>query len=869
MKQRLVTLVDFLKREFSSYPPYYEKDSDFKVAKDALDESIATSSLLADRSIECVSVPLREQAPAYRDEILILEQALEQQVKLRDVAQKRLVILDNKRASYEKAVEGKKVFLKDISLLLNISKPSLALIAVSNKALVRQIKMLQVLVTKLKVIFTDDPGVFLKNGGTFDSMETAGINCSEEVRALGNLSKQPKKELIEFVQKIRCEIKTSSVRFNKLYDIIYKEADEARVDKTAINAKKDQFDHVVRTPQSNGEDYIEYLHNKSLELEKIVTAFEHSIPSLRAPVKDAYLKKMGLIMPEIANQIDGIHEKIDKYKVTNAEKEAWLTQLKLHLDAGRREVTSSFPLDSIVDRHQQLIASQAAIMSLIEKINRHLMIHDDVVSVLTVNTADICNFLTLADKINAPDADGSAPFLVLNHYLDQPGYVTEATFLSQLASHLGLFEPKGLNAIKLFIETKKQTPEVDALNIKLAFIDNCMAKNIDYKPYLSSPDVIAATLQLKNWGFERYISSDTCNNDSFSHAICALKDNRIKPTEEALNDLKDDVETCDKIYKQPMKDALAVLKTADITLSWDIVQKLLADPMKCEVICQQNRYRESQSDRDKILPHTFKGVLNDILDIDQPPIIAALSAVDNDALSQPNTRWPNCCMHSFVYLLKESPKIVAIFGQGKLNEDIPFLTPLIERLPQAHWLNSFWDSEGKSDGRNPGDNVRAHLALYEVVLGKLSAANLQPKASNLPSISHFMWKFNGFLDGMVKKYDQPDKQDFKNVIEQFRRQSMPILLAPKKLEEKQEDLERLARSTFKPKHHLQNILLDVLQFISLLFIVIIPVRIASNKSALFQQEKSEMCNRISDFKKELTQRNADDEAAAITPRLNK
>ena len=867
MKQRVVTLVDFLKSEFSSYPLYYQKDSTFKAAKDALDESISTSSVLVESSIERVRGTSKQQEEALRDVIPILEEACQQQVNLRKVAQQRLAILDDKRARYEKAVAAKQTFLEDISSLLDISQESLTLIATSNEALVLQIKELQVQVEKLKAIFPDDPGVFLTNGGTFDSMGTAARNCSAEVSVLWQMSEPLKKPVREFIQKIKIDIARTFDDFKLVYETIYRQIEEAHVDKTAINAIKTRFDRVLIDPQVDGVDSIDYLHKKSLELKKIVTEFGRSIPSLQAPVKEAYLKKMGLIKSHIELEIAEVCGKAEGYRITSAEDVARLTLLRSHLDGDRSQIRASRPLEDIMDRHRQLIASQEGIMPLIDEINRHLRIHDDVVSVLKVNVEDTCDFTTLAANINTSFADGSALFVLLNQYLNQGDYVTEAKFLSQLARHLELYNPTGLDAIKLFI-APKMTPEAVVLKEKLAFIDSCTEKGIDYRPYLLMDHVIAATLHLKNWGFGEHISLDTCRNNSFSNAICVLQKKGIKPTPAALETLKSDISTCEMINTELMDKALEVLRTAEITLSWDIVQKLLAEPIKCEVICQQNTYRESQYGSSKIALNTFKGVLNDIVDTEQLPIIKALSAVGKYALSQGNTRWPNCCMHSFVYLLKEGPKIAAILGQGHLKENISFLTPLIKLLPTAPLLSTYWKSKGEPDGRNPGGDFKAHLGLYGDVLDKLFEANQQPKACALPSMAHFMWEFNGFLDGMVTGYRQPDKKDFINIIEQFRRQSMPILLAPKTLEEKKEDLENLARSTFKPKHHLRNIRLDVLQFISLLFIVIMPVRVAFNKSALFQQERSEIHNQISDFKKAYKPSKADDEPSGTTPSPN-
>ena len=98
---------------------------------------------------------------------------------------------------------------------------------------------------------------------------------------------------------------------------------------------------------------------------------------------------------------------------------------------------------------------------------------------------------------------------------------------------------------------------------------------------------------------------------------------------------------------------------------------------------------------------------------------------------------------------------------------------------------------------------------------------------------------------MVSEYNKSDSDDFKKVVERYRRRTMQILLTVSSPQSKKECLEKLTSDTFKQENQQFNVFLDLFQILSQLWIVIIPVRLALNKSAFFSEEKSKIHHDIS------------------------
>ena len=149
---------------------------------------------------------------------------------------------------------------------------------------------------------------------------------------------------------------------------------------------------------------------------------------------------------------------------------------------------------------------------------------------------------------------------------------------------------------------------------------------------------------------------------------------------------------------------------------------------------------------------------------------------------------------------------------------------------------------------NPAEKVHEYIKENKygsTLLRRLRLANQTPEPYCFTQMSQFMGAFNTYLDSMVSEYNKSDSDDFKKVVERYRRRTMQILLTVSSPQSKKECLEKLTSDTFKQENQQFNVFLDLFQILSQLWIVIIPVRLALNKSAFFSEEKSKIHHDIS------------------------
>ncbi|WP_019217062.1 hypothetical protein [Legionella tunisiensis] len=91
------------------------------------------------------------------------------------------------------------------------------------------------------------------------------------------------------------------------------------------------------------------------------------------------------------------------------------------------------------------------------------------------------------------------------------------------------------------------------------------------------------------------------------------------------------------------------------------------------------------------------------------------------------------------------------------------------------------------------------------------------------------------LDDFVENYP---KQAVKGQLENFRNAAIPVLLTDKNCEAKQKELCTLAKKHFEHQDFPRRVLADVLQFITLTFLFIMPYRAYKGKSLLFSQAET-------------------------------
>jgi hypothetical protein len=878
MKVNLVTITNFLKSDFPS-PPYYEKDTKFKAAKDAVEKSRTTATLLINDLIKGMGSRGEEETEVTRakritlpEALAVLESSYHQQSLLRQAAQKEMDRLDKYFAPYEKAVQDKKLFLESATVVATLPKDSLALIGKSDKLLALEIAKLQDQIKDLR-LFPDSVDAFFAKGGTLADVEVAARNCQAEVGAYKVFHEDLNTKYTKFAQKIAEDISQTIANFNIVYDDISRQIDASFGDKKALVALKTKFDSILTADKEPGVGKIVLKHNQALKLKAIFTELEASIPSLIKDVSKTLQDKIDITRAQIDGQIKEVEDKIVRFKLTSPEEKALVAKVRSYKSGQEHRIANPDVLKSI---HATLLTRQGEFDTDIEELNRRLAKHTAVAAVLTRKDAGSqFDFAELARCINTSAADGKAIFVTLNQYLgstDGGGDVSESTFTSQLADHLALFNATGLKAIKEFIEPKT-SPEANVLKEKLAFIDICVSKEIPYQPYLESgkANVIAATLQLKKWGLDAYISMPTAtsktilNNETFCDALLVLKEFNINPTATFVDKLSVDLEKCEFIIRKVNKaltvlrgpDAeieptlemveallenvehndiicekvsgvLPILKESGIKPTWEIVQQLLRDPNKCDVIEKQSI---TQTDPNKkILPYTFKALLEQVLATEDKDVMKAMLAVHKHAPAHFGP-W-------LLFLVKESPQLREILTKedSTVITNLPFIIPLFKELPRSmdilHVLKPAEMIESELDKMiliaSMKTKMQVRLEHYGPVFDALRNANSNPLDCALPKMARFMTKFSDELEGYFFQ------QDRHTPMSRFRREVIPLLLTNKGIEEKHADLNTLARAHFPIQNFGQQVVADILYFISGLFTWIKGVQAARNESTLFK-----------------------------------
>ena len=837
LKRMFEVLASSLKRDISEYlsfPPSYEKDSICKEVKAALVMSHDTSSKLVDKLTPLFTSTPGVSVATFQQAIKALESADQQLLGYLNKVQQRRIILDEMRARYERTMDEKRHFLANSSSLLTISKPSLALIGISDKALASHIMDFQKKVIEFNKRFPDSLESFLgQHDDSFDKMSMAVAHLTEETRAHWAAADKLIKDVERCTEKFLMEITNACEHFRVVYDMLSQQFNEAQVDRSTINAIQTKFQRALER-QANGVYDIDCLHRKSAELTAIIKRLEGDIPRLTKPAQLALVGNIKQIKERINDQIKETLEQVGKYWFARPEELELVRKLRSYHEEMRSEVMSS--IDYLVVRRRQLVERETAIIPIIEKLNQHLKTHQVVVTILKKDRYGQYDFKELATVLGAStstDMDRDL-FTILGNHLTPPTLVPEEEFLSQLASQLKLFDFRGLGAIKKFI-AQKDSQSANAIKEKLAFINICIEKGILHRTYLDDSLVVKAIVQLKTWRFDAHISYEACKNPGFINAVCLLKQYDIQPTLEILDALK-----TEEIY-----GTLDALNNAQIPLTHDLLQRLLDDPLKCALICQQNAYRESLLPADRIQRHAFKGVLNDILNLEDKAVIKALSDIGKLPV---NKGWPQGYLHSMLYLLQANSSLTAVLENNPLQQNVPFLGPLIQQLPSdAGSLSAYWGEDGVRIG-NPAEKVHEYIKENKygsTLLRRLRLANQTPEPYCFTQMSQFMGAFNTYLDSMVSEYNKSDSDDFKKVVERYRRRTMQILLTVSSPQSKKECLEKLTSDTFKQENQQFNVFLDLFQILSQLWIVIIPVRLALNKSAFFSEEKSKIHHDIS------------------------
>lgn len=129
-------------------------------------------------------------------------------------------------------------------------------------------------------------------------------------------------------------------------------------------------------------------------------------------------------------------------------------------------------------------------------------------------------------------------------------------------------------------------------------------------------------------------------------------------------------------------------------------------------------------------------------------------------------------------------------------------------------------------------NSPRYLALIKAQT--FSTFDLEERKKHIQKIHHF-----------VSTYPNPDKRTGL-ALKQFYSQSIPILLSSSVNKAREQNLIDLAHGLFKHPDMKQRVLLDVLQLITGLFLIVMPLRYLSGKSVFFFRERPKVENSLID-----------------------
>ena len=420
----------------------------------------------------------------------------------------------------------------------------------------------------------------------------------------------------------------------------------------------------------------------------------------------------------------------------------------------------------------------------------------------------------LTRRVNE-EPDAAILLSVIGQYVTEDN---ESTFLAQLSDNLHSFHQAKLPFIKSLV-SNKESDEARQIRRKLAFMDLGGEQGTNFNPrnFLRCPNAISAAVLLEELGLRDLLTNAILENSAFC-------------------------------------DAVQVLTRIGTPMDAGLVRRLVLDTNKCEIICQHEVLYQDRSIitlRSRLSAEIYKALIEDFLKTDEN----VARAVNKIKLAV-----PEYCTPLLLVLIKEHEKLRTLLCDDphKLFQyNLPFLMPILKRLtanPMAPrvYLENYLSSRITPAGRGYSDMRRelpvlGREELYracfpdrrdEQILVLLRAAN-QPSIdrTTFKKMSKLMTRLNEFVDDRMTHYAQPEE---KEALTKFRRDAVFLLLGNESVEKKKVNFEKLAYKHFKHPNLGKNILLDILQFITGLFLIVMPIRLLCGHYALFSHAKSHM-----------------------------
>lgn len=397
----------------------------------------------------------------------------------------------------------------------------------------------------------------------------------------------------------------------------------------------------------------------------------------------------------------------------------------------------------------------------------------------------------------------------------------ESTFLGALVNSLHLVKFEKLGLIKTFIEGREGDAVVE-IRKRIAFIELVSTTRVQAFHFLNNPKAMSAATVLNDLNLQCFINHETLSNESFCNALEILQKHQIQLTESR-------------------------------------VRTLLFDKNKYEIICQQSELNGIATGIDRgyvsLASDVFKALINDFLDADasvaeaiykvhtarvNPSRISARFSTRFSTRIDPTA--PNYCTPWLLVLIKEHKELRDLICNPRFEENLPFLMPLLQQVKESATLARPYMLDYLS--LNAGTRTFGKERLLSIwlhqqdkdILKALQNANRRPAVHRFTRMSALMRELNNFIDVRADNALPADKI----ILKKFRKEAMLVLLSTDTVEQKKAKFENLAYNHFAHPKYKTNLLKDVLQFITGLFIVIMPLRyLLGCDSVFFTGNKSE------------------------------
>ena len=423
------------------------------------------------------------------------------------------------------------------------------------------------------------------------------------------------------------------------------------------------------------------------------------------------------------------------------------------------------------------------------------------------------NMGALVGRINT-ERDPTALLSVIGHYVTAE---YESNFLSRLSSNLHLIQPAKLSFIQGLL-TNREGDNVDEIKRKLVFME-LQGLTFPARIFLQNPDAISAALLLKELGRQNLITREVLSNESFCKAV-------------------------------------QVLRRHNVDMDADSIQGLVGDNNKCEIICQQEQLFQDQMRRnspERLTPEIYEGLLQWFLAADE----RVSKAVNKVRLDMPDYFTP-----LLLVLIQENKTLRDLICDEALHYNAPFLLPMLKRLTAHQMAPAAYLGNYLCPQMIPAGRGRSEYRQVNRVIGKeeirrafspdrrdqkileiLMAAN-QPslQRSRFRKMSALMITLNEYIDDRLSHFVQFDEKYIlvQRALEHFRRDAVLLLLSKDSEEKKKVNFEKLAYKHFQHPNYAKNVLLDVLQFITGLFVIVMPCRYLLKQTLFFSAAKSDL-----------------------------